>query len=66
MLLPKLVPRENFEGICSFKLSFGAKYTQYIGEYILIGSPLRYWIYKELMPTAKHLKMKLVRLLRRK
>ncbi len=64
--LPKLVPRENFEGICSFKLSFGAKYTQYIGEYILIGSPFRYWIYKELMPTAKHLKMKLVRLLRRK
>lgn len=64
--LPKLVPRENFEGICSFKLSFGAKFTQYIGEYILIGSPFRYWIYKELMPTAKHLKMKLVRLLRRK
>lgn len=64
--LTKLVPRENFEGICSFKLSFGAHYTQYIGEYILVGNRFRYWLYKELMPTAKHLKMKLVRLLRNK
>ena len=63
--LTKLVPRENFEGICSFKLSFGAHYTQYIGEYILVGNQFRYWLYKELMPTAKHLKMKLVRLLKK-
>lgn len=63
--LTKLIPRENFEGICSFKLSFGAKYTQYIGEYILVGNRFRYWIYKEFMPTAKHLKMKVVRLLKK-
>lgn len=64
--LGPLSPRENFVGINSFKLSFGAKYTEYIGEYILVGNKFRYFIYKELMPFAKHLKMKLVFMLRKK
>lgn len=63
--LGALKPRENFEGICSFKLSFGAHYTEYIGEYLLVGSPFRYFIYKNLMPVAKHIKMRLVFLLKR-
>ena len=57
--------RKNFEGIRDFKLSFGAKYYEFIGEYILVGNKFRYWIYKEFMPKAKKLKMKFVRLLRK-
>lgn len=55
-----LKPRENFKGICSFKLSFTAQYTEYIGEYMLIGNSFRYWIYKHLMPAAKAVKMKTI------
>lgn len=63
--LPKLLPRENFEGICDFKLSFGAKYTQYIGEYVLVGKRAKYLFYKDVMPAAKHAKMTLVRKLKK-
>ncbi len=63
--LGELKPRENFIGINDFKMSFGASYCEFIGEYILIGNRLRYWIYKELMPGAKKAKMKMVRLLRK-
>ena len=64
--LGKLTPRENFEGICSFKLSFSAAYTEYIGEYILVGDKARYWVYKNLMPAAKYVKNRMVFLLKRK
>ena len=64
--LGKLEPRENFVGIRDFKLSFGAKYYEFIGEYILVGNGFKYWIYKELMPMAKKIKMSIVKLLRRK
>lgn len=57
-------PRENFVGIMDFKLSFGAKYYEFIGEYILVGNKFKYWIYKEFMPKVKKLKMKLVKLIR--
>lgn len=63
--LGPLTPKENFVGINKFKLSFGAHYTEYIGEYILVGNAFRYWLYKELMPTAKKAKMTLVRLLKK-
>ena len=59
-----LGPRENFVGIRDFKLSFGAKYYEFVGEYILVGNKFRYWIYKEFMPKVKKLKMKLVKLIR--
>ena len=52
-------------GISKFKLSFGAHYTEYIGEYILVGNAFRYWLYKELMPKAKKAKMTAVRLLKK-
>ena len=64
--LGKLEPRENFVGIRDFKLSFGAKYYEFIGEYILVGNGFKYWIYKELMPMAKKIKMSIIKLLRRK
>lgn len=62
--LGDLGPRENFVGIRDFKLSFGAKYYEFVGEYILVGNKFRYWIYKEFMPKVKKLKMKLVKLIR--
>ncbi len=62
--LGALTPNEDFVGISKFKLSFGARYTEYIGEYILVGDSFRYWLYKELMPKAKKTKMTLVRLIK--
>ena len=62
--LGPLSPNEDFVGISKFKLSFGARYTEYIGEYILVGDSFRYWLYKELMPKAKKAKMTVIRLLR--
>ncbi|MBO7682447.1 MAG: peptidoglycan bridge formation glycyltransferase FemA/FemB family protein, partial [Clostridia bacterium] len=62
--LGPLSPNEDFVGISKFKLSFGARYTEYIGEYILVGNAFRYWLYKELMPKAKKAKMTVVRLLK--
>ncbi len=47
-------PVENFVGICDFKKSFGAKYYEFVGEYVLVENKTRYWMYKELMPKAKH------------
>lgn len=64
--LGPLSPNEDFVGISKFKLSFGAKYTEYIGEYVLVGDSFRYWLYKELMPKAKKAKMTAVRLLKRR
>ena len=63
--LGELVPRDNFIGICDFKKSFGAKYYEFIGEYILVGDPLRYWMYKEFMPKAKKMKMNFIKTIRR-
>ncbi|MBQ6752889.1 MAG: UDP-N-acetylmuramoyl-L-alanyl-D-glutamate--2,6-diaminopimelate ligase [Clostridia bacterium] len=63
--LGRMEPRENFKGIRDFKLSFGARYYEFIGEYILVGNRFKYWIYKEFMPKAKKLKMRLVKLLRK-
>ena len=63
--LGPLSPNEEFVGISKFKLSFGARYTEYIGEYILVGNAFRYWLYKELMPKAKKAKMTAVRLLKK-
>ena len=63
--LGPLSPNEDFVGIRKFKLSFGAHYTEYIGEYILVGNSFRYWLYKELMPKAKKAKMTAVRLLKK-
>lgn len=63
--LGPLSPNEDFVGISKFKQSFGAQYTEFIGEYVLVGNSFRYWLYKELMPKAKKTKMTLVRLLKR-
>lgn len=58
--LGEMKPKANFVGINEFKMSFGAKYYEFIGEYILVGNKAKYYLYKNLMPKIKHLKMKLV------
>lgn len=64
--LGTLEPVENFIGICDFKKSFGAKYFEFIGEYVLVGNKFKYWMYKELMPKAKKARNELVKKLRKK
>ena len=46
-------PAENFEGICAFKKSFGADYTEYIGEYVLVADKLKYFAYEKLFDYGK-------------
>lgn len=59
--LGKMEPRDNFVGINDFKMSFGAKYYEFIGEYIFVNKKLNYYFYNNLMPRAKHLTMKILR-----
>lgn len=59
--LGKMEPRDNFVGINDFKMSFGAKYYEFIGEYIFVNKKLNYYFYNNLMPRAKHLTMKVLR-----
>ncbi len=47
------LPREDFEGINAFKKSFGAKYTEYVGEYVLVADKLRYAAYQKLFGLGK-------------
>lgn len=51
--LGECVPREDFEGINAFKKSFGADYTEYIGEYILVADKLKFFAYNKLFGLAK-------------
>lgn len=63
--LGEMKPNKDFVGINEFKLSFGADYMEFIGEYVLVGNKVKYYLYSNLMPKAKKLKMKLVKLIRR-
>ena len=51
--LAPCVPREDFEGINAFKKSFGGVYTEFIGEYVLVGNKARYFAYEKLFPVGK-------------
>lgn len=64
--LGHMEPTENFIGINEFKLSFGAKYYEFIGEYVLVGNGLKYYLYDSLMPKAKKMTMKIVRKIRKR
>lgn len=63
--LGEMKPNKDFVGINEFKLSFGADYMEFIGEYVLIGNKFKYYLYSNLMPKAKKIKMKLVKIFRR-
>lgn len=62
--LGELVPADNFKGIYDFKKSFSADYHEFVGEYVLVGNKLKYYAYSKLMPTAKKVKINLIRKLR--
>ncbi len=62
--LGPLEPMENFKGIYDFKKSFSADYHEFIGEYVLIGSRVKYYAYATLMPKAKKMKINLIKKLR--
>lgn len=64
--LGKMEPAPNFVGISEFKKSFGAKYYEFIGEYVLIGNKAKYFLYDKLMPKAKKIQMAIVRKIRKK
>lgn len=62
--LGELTPKKNFEGINSFKASLGANLYEFVGEYVLINNKLRYNLYDKLLPTVKHIKIKILKALR--
>lgn len=62
--LGPLVPQDNFKGIYDFKKSFSADYYEFIGEYVLVGNKMKYYAYSKLMPTAKKLKISVIKKLR--
>ncbi len=63
--LGKMEPKDNFIGINDFKMSFGAKYYEFIGEYIFVNKKLKYYFYNNLMPRAKHFTMKMLKKIRK-
>lgn len=63
--LGTLEPTENFVGINEFKKSFGSDYHEFIGEYVLVGNKFKFFLYNSLMPKAKKVKMKLVKIVRK-
>ncbi len=63
--LGKMKPKDNFIGINDFKMSFGAKYYEFIGEYIFVNKKLKYYFYNNLMPRAKHFTMKMLKKIRK-
>lgn len=62
--LGELVPADNFKGIYDFKKSFSADYHEFIGEYVLVGNKMKYLAYSKLMPTAKKVKIGIIKKLR--
>lgn len=63
--LGKMEPNDIFVGINEFKMSFGAKYYEFIGEYVLVNDNFKYFLYDNLMPRVKKFKMKIIRMIKR-
>lgn len=65
-LLAPMEAQPNFEGIYSFKKSFGSQYHEFIGEYVLVGNKMKYFAYSQLMPKAKEAKIAALKMLRKR
>lgn len=63
--LGEMKPNANFVGINEFKMSFGAKYYEFVGEYICINNKFKFYLYRNLMPKAKNVLRKLTRIIRK-
>lgn len=64
--LGEFVTRKDFTGIEDFKQSFNTDRIEFIGEYALVNDKLKFRIYSELVPKARHFKINLVRKIRKK
>jgi len=51
--LGKFKVREDFEGILSFKQSFGSDLMEYVGEYALVANKAQYYCYTHLLEKGK-------------
>ena len=52
-------------GLYRFKKGFGAEFTEYIGEYDLVFSPLMYTLWEKAMPAAKKLRKKVLKVIKK-
>ncbi len=55
----------DFEGILSFKKSFGSRYIEFIGEYILISNKLLYFSYSHLLDKIRGVQSIVNRIIRK-
>lgn len=55
----------DFEGILSFKKSFGSEYIEFIGEYVLVSNKALYFSYKHLLKKARDVQSVVNRVVRK-
>lgn len=55
----------EFEGILSFKKSFGSEYIEFIGEYVLVSDNLLYFSYSRLLEKIRKVQSILNRIIRK-
>lgn len=55
----------DFEGILSFKKSFGSEYIEFIGEYVLVSNKSLYFSYKHLLKKARDVQSVVNRVVRK-
>ena len=63
--LGRAKPNNEFEGILSFKKSFGSDEIEFVGEYIMVGNKLLFFSYTHLLDKAKHLIGLVTRIIRK-
>lgn len=55
----------DFEGILSFKKSFGSEYIEFIGEYVLVSNKALYYSYSHLLEKARNVQSVVNRIVRK-
>ncbi|MBE6717196.1 MAG: aminoacyltransferase [Ruminococcaceae bacterium] len=55
----------DFEGILSFKKSFGSEYIEFIGEYVLVSNKALYFSYTHLLEKARNVQSIVNRIVRK-
>lgn len=55
----------DFEGILSFKKSFGSEYIEFIGEYVLVSNKTLYFSYTHLLEKARNVQSVINRIVRK-
>lgn len=60
----KIAP--DFEGILSFKKSFGSEYVEFIGEYVMVSNKTLYFAYAHLLEKARNVQSVVNRVVRKR